>query len=240
MEERVSHVAGRAHRPWRRICASTAGKPWLTKDLRPSQRLAELDLPAGPTRWASAGRSRAVRLRGPRPSIRLEPRVYAANLAARSRTPGHRGPLSSRSTTTRRFPTTSISAEDRGLRRALEHWQPELPQLVVRDGPRGRLPGLRDVYLRTATSAWTPRAGRPVRLRQDARLPLGDLPQSRPGAGPHGSAFRRPHFGEPAWQEVPGEYRANLRRIIVTQGDTEPASVEQQRHARPIPVPVAL
>ena len=29
---------------------------------------------------------------------------------------------------------------------------------------------------------------------------------------------------------MPGEYRANLRRIIVTQGDTEPASVEQQRH----------
>src|SRR5208282_468650 len=38
------------------------------------------------------------------------------------------------------------------------------------------------------------------------------------------------HRGEPAWQEVPGEHRANLRRIIVTQGDTEPASVEQQRH----------
>ena len=33
-----------------------------------------------------------------------------------------------------------------------------------------------------------------------------------------------------AWQDVPGEHRANLRRIIVTQGDTEPASVEQQRH----------
>ncbi|HEX8740192.1 MAG TPA: benzoyl-CoA 2,3-epoxidase subunit BoxB, partial [Casimicrobiaceae bacterium] len=30
--------------------------------------------------------------------------------------------------------------------------------------------------------------------------------------------------------DVPGEHRANLRRIIVTQGDTEPASVEQQRH----------
>ncbi len=29
---------------------------------------------------------------------------------------------------------------------------------------------------------------------------------------------------------MPGEYRANLRRLIVTQGDTEPASVEQQRH----------
>jgi benzoyl-CoA 2,3-dioxygenase component B len=38
------------------------------------------------------------------------------------------------------------------------------------------------------------------------------------------------HLGQDAWQDVPGEYRANLRRIIVTQGDTEPASVEQQRH----------
>ena len=31
------------------------------------------------------------------------------------------------------------------------------------------------------------------------------------------------------WQEVPGEYRADLRRLLVVQGDTEPASVEQQR-----------
>jgi benzoyl-CoA 2,3-dioxygenase component B len=38
------------------------------------------------------------------------------------------------------------------------------------------------------------------------------------------------HAGQPAWQEVPGEYRALLRRLIVIQGDTEPASVEQQRH----------
>ena len=37
------------------------------------------------------------------------------------------------------------------------------------------------------------------------------------------------HLGEPVWQEVPGEYRADLRRLIVVQGDTEPASVEQQR-----------
>jgi benzoyl-CoA 2,3-dioxygenase component B len=37
------------------------------------------------------------------------------------------------------------------------------------------------------------------------------------------------HKGEAAWQEVPGEYRAMLRRLIVIQGDTEPASVEQQR-----------
>ena len=35
--------------------------------------------------------------------------------------------------------------------------------------------------------------------------------------------------GKPAWQDVPGELRSTLRRLIVTQGDTEPASVEQQR-----------
>lgn len=37
------------------------------------------------------------------------------------------------------------------------------------------------------------------------------------------------HYGQPAWQEVPGEYRNLLKRLIVIQGDTEPASVEQQR-----------
>ena len=37
------------------------------------------------------------------------------------------------------------------------------------------------------------------------------------------------HFGDPAWQEVPGEYRNLLKRLIVIQGDTEPGSVEQQR-----------
>jgi benzoyl-CoA 2,3-dioxygenase component B len=37
------------------------------------------------------------------------------------------------------------------------------------------------------------------------------------------------HAGQPAWREVPGEYRAMMRRLIVIQGDTEPASVEQQR-----------
>src|SRR5438034_775182 len=35
-------------------------------------------------------------------------------------------------------------------------------------------------------------------------------------------------FGQPVWQQVPGEFRSQFRRLIVTQGDTEPASVEQQ------------
>jgi len=37
------------------------------------------------------------------------------------------------------------------------------------------------------------------------------------------------HEGEEVWQVVPGEHRNALRRLVVTQGDTEPASVEQQR-----------
>jgi len=35
------------------------------------------------------------------------------------------------------------------------------------------------------------------------------------------------HRGDPAWQEVPGEYRNMLKRLIAIQGDTEPGSVEQ-------------
>ena len=35
--------------------------------------------------------------------------------------------------------------------------------------------------------------------------------------------------GQAVWQDVPGEFRSTFRRLIVTQGDTEPASVEQQR-----------
>ena len=50
---------------------------------------------------------------------------------------------------------------------------------------------------------------------------------------PEPQADRRIGFGdlkgEAVWQEVPGEFRAELRRLIVVQGDTEPASVEQQR-----------
>ena len=37
--------------------------------------------------------------------------------------------------------------------------------------------------------------------------------------------------GEPVWQEVPGEYRGVLRRLIVTQGDTEPAVPELSRRS---------
>jgi len=83
-----------------------------------------------------------------------------------------------------------------------------------------------DVYLRTAVS---------VERDGWANFDYVKMPDYRWGiflepAEPGGKINFGEHKGEPAWQEVPGEHRANLRRIIVTQGDTEPASVEQQRH----------
>ena len=91
-------------------------------------------------------------------------------------------------------------------------------------GPRGH--GDTDVYLRTAVSV-EPKGWAHfdyVKMR-DYRWGIFLAPAEAGRKVNFGA-----HKGEPAWQEVPGEYRANLRRLIVTQGDTEPASVEQQRH----------
>src|SRR5580765_7347832 len=114
--------------------------------------------------------------------------------------------------------------EDRTLQRALEGWQPNFIHWWDDVGPEGSTNY--DVYLRTAVSVdpqgWA-QFGH-VKMR-DYRWGIFLNP---------GDANRAIHFGdhkgEKAWQDVPGEHRANLRRIIVTQGDTEPASVEQQRH----------
>ena len=83
----------------------------------------------------------------------------------------------------------------------------------------------RDVYLRTATS---------VDAQGWAHFGYVKMPDYRWGIflaepEPDRTIGFGDHNGQPAWQDVPGEYRATLRRIIVTQGDTEPASVEQQR-----------
>jgi benzoyl-CoA 2,3-epoxidase subunit B len=123
-----------------------------------------------------------------------------------------------------KIPNNVNLAEDRVLRRALEQWQPNFLGWWGDMGPVGS--SQLDVYLRTAISVdpqgWAHfgyvkmpdyRWGIFLNPREEGRkIQFGD------------------HKGEDAWQEVPGEHRANLRRIIVTQGDTEPASVEQQRH----------
>ena len=123
-----------------------------------------------------------------------------------------------------RIPNNVGLADDRALQRALEHWQPRFRDWWREMGPEGTA-GF-DVYLRTAIS---------VEQGGWAHFDYVKMPDYRWGiflnpAEPGRKVHFGAHKGEDAWQEVPGEYRANLRRIIVTQGDTEPASVEQQRH----------
>jgi len=123
-----------------------------------------------------------------------------------------------------KIPNNVDLGSDRVLQRALEHWQPEFLKWWADMGPEGSHTA--DVYLRTAVS---------VHPSGWAHFDYVKMPDYRwgiflsPADGERRINFGD-HKGEPAWQDVPGEHRANLRRIIVTQGDTEPASVEQQRH----------
>ncbi|MBI1905682.1 MAG: benzoyl-CoA 2,3-epoxidase subunit BoxB [Rhodocyclales bacterium] len=123
-----------------------------------------------------------------------------------------------------KIPNNVDLANNKTLQRALEHWQPHFLDWWRDMGPEDSTQF--DVYLRTA-------------LRLDpkgwAHFDYVKMPDYRWGiflnaAEPDRKIPFGVHQGEPAWQEIPGEYRSNLRRLIVTQGDTEPASVEQQRH----------
>jgi benzoyl-CoA 2,3-epoxidase subunit B len=123
-----------------------------------------------------------------------------------------------------KIPNNVNLSEDRTLQRALEQWQPNFINWWDEIGPEGSTDS--EVYLRTAVSVdpqgWA-QFGH-VKMRdyrwgifmnqgqEDRTIQFGD------------------HKGEKVWTDIPGEYRANFRRIIVTQGDTEPASVEQQRY----------
>ena len=135
--------------------------------------------------------------------------------------PSPSGPLSTIDYS-ERIPNNVNLAGDRRLQRALEGWQPKFLDWWKELGPA--LP-TQDVYLRTAIAV-----GRDGWAHFD-HVPMQDyrwgifLAERNEGRT---IAFGK-HKGEPAWQEVPGEYRAELLRLIVVQGDTEPASVEQQR-----------
>ncbi|HKN91299.1 MAG TPA: benzoyl-CoA 2,3-epoxidase subunit BoxB [Acidimicrobiia bacterium] len=123
-----------------------------------------------------------------------------------------------------KIPNNVDLASDRRLQRALESWQPKFLQWWRDLGPVAFQD--HDVYLRTAIS--TDQEGW-------ANFDFVKMPEYRwgiflaPQEADRMIAFGD-QMGEPAWQDVPGEYRADLRRLIVVQGDTEPASVEQQRH----------
>ena len=122
-----------------------------------------------------------------------------------------------------KIPNNVNLSEDPKLQRALEKWLPDFQRWWLEMGPEG-FQG-QEVYLRTAIA---------VDAKGWAHFDHVKMPDYRWGiflAEQEGE--RRIGFGDfagqPAWQEVPGELRGYLRRLIVTQGDTEPASVEQQR-----------
>ena len=124
---------------------------------------------------------------------------------------------------TEKIPNNVNLHDDRRLQRALESWQPNFLNWWESMGPR--LP-TEDVYLRTAVNVgrdgWA-QFGHVAMRDYRWGIFLAEREQDRfIGFGQH--------KGEPAWQKVPGEYRADLQRLIVVQGDTEPASVEQQRN----------
>ncbi len=114
-------------------------------------------------------------------------------------------------------------SSDRKVLKALERWHPKFLDWWTQMGPDGfqEFP----VYLRTAVS---------VEREGWAQFGYVKMPDYRwgillaPAIEGRTIGFGA-HKGEPVWQEVPGEYRSMLRRLIVIQGDTEPASVEQQR-----------
>ena len=127
-----------------------------------------------------------------------------------------------------KIPNNVNLAEDRTLQRALEQWQPGFLSWWDDMGPDGSQK--HDVYLRTATSVDADGWAQFGHVKMpDYRWGIFLSPALNAGQGERKIHFGD-HLGETSWNEVPGEYRANLRRIIVTQGDTEPASVEQQRH----------
>ena len=123
-----------------------------------------------------------------------------------------------------KIPNNVNLADDRKIQRALEKWQPAFISWWSDFGPNWASND--DIFLRTAVSANTDGW---------AVFDYVKMPDYRWGiflADPQKD--RKISFGdskgEPVWDEVPGEYRADLRRLIVTQGDTEPASVEQLQH----------
>src|SRR5215207_4066331 len=122
-----------------------------------------------------------------------------------------------------RIPNNVNLSSDKKLQRALEAWQPKFIDWWKEMGPEGFQED--DIYLRTAVS---------VDHEGWAHFDYVKMPDYRWGIfladpTPNRTIGFGDFMGEPVWQSVPGEFRNMLRRLIVTQGDTEPASVEQQR-----------
>jgi benzoyl-CoA 2,3-dioxygenase component B len=123
-----------------------------------------------------------------------------------------------------RIPNNVDLSSNRRLQRALEHWQPRYIDWWHEMGPQG-FQHHHQVYLRTAVS---------VESDGWCHYDYVRMPEYRWGIFlappvPERTIGFGDFFGRPAWQEVPGEFRNPLKRLIVLQGDTEPASVEPPR-----------
>jgi benzoyl-CoA 2,3-epoxidase subunit B len=122
-----------------------------------------------------------------------------------------------------KIPNNVDLGSDKRLQRALEAWQPNYLEWWCSVGPTDF--NSKDVYLRTAVDVGADGWAKFGYVKMpDYRWGILLAPREEGRTVGFGD-----HFGEAAWQQVPGEYRNWLRRLIVTQGDTEPASVEQQR-----------
>ena len=122
-----------------------------------------------------------------------------------------------------KIPNNVSLGSDKKLQRALEEWQPNYISWWKDMGPAGFQE--KDVWLRTAIS---------VDAEGWANFDYVQMPDYRWGIFladpiPNRTIGFGDNIGQPIWDVVPGEHRNTLRRLIVTQGDTEPASVEQQR-----------
>jgi len=122
-----------------------------------------------------------------------------------------------------KIPNNVNLSQDKRLLRALEKWLPDYLKWWGEAGPSDFQGD--DIYLRTAIS---------VDAKGWAHFDYVKMPDYKWGIfltppEPDRKIGFGDFYGNPAWQDVPGEFRNALRRIIVTQGDTEPASVEQQR-----------
>lgn len=122
-----------------------------------------------------------------------------------------------------RIPNNVAISDDPRLKRALDSWHPAFLDWWSEVGPQVHKQD--EIYLRTATSThpggW-------------ANYGYVKMPEYRWGiflADPEEGRVipAGDEAGKPVWQEVPGEHRHALQRLIVVQADTEPASVEQQR-----------
>jgi benzoyl-CoA 2,3-dioxygenase component B len=122
------------------------------------------------------------------------------------------------------IPNNINLSSDRRLQRALESWHAKFIDWWKSNGPDVYQD--KEIYLRTAIS---------VDKKGWAHFDKVKMPDYRWGIflAELTSEDKKINFGDdignPVWNEVPGEHRGALRRLIVTQGDTEPASVEQQR-----------